>query len=161
MEKQFEEKQYLGYNQFNLLVRGIIAAGCLMSYFLADASSLIDDSSNLFLILGISVLIISLTLFFVLHIRTEIKEDFLLLSGFWTTRMVKIDLKNIEHCEKVRYSKFMLNRAVYNLHLKGRIKFFTSGTWAVELTDKEGLKYKIGTQRPDELEEKIKYIISQ
>ena len=72
---------------------------------------------------------------------------------------MKIDLKNIERCEKVRYSKFMLNRAVYNLHLKGRIKFFTSGTWAVELTDKEGLKYKIGTQRPDELEQKIKNMI--
>ncbi|MFT6716437.1 MAG: hypothetical protein ACJA0Q_001076 [Saprospiraceae bacterium] len=159
MEKQFEEKQYLGYNQFNLLVRVIIAGGCLMSYFLADASSVVDDSSALFLLLGISVLVISLMLFFVLHIKTEIKDEFLLLSGFWTTRMVKIDLKNIQSCEKVKYSKFMLNRAVYNLHLKGKIKFFTSGTWAVELTDKEGLKYRIGTQRSDELCKRIKEII--
>ena len=163
MEKQFEEKQYLGYNQFNLLVRVIIAAGCLMSYFLADASSVIDDSSGLFLILGISVLVVSLMLFFVsqeeVKKETEIKEDYLILSGFWTTRMVKIDLKNVEKCEKVKYSKFMLNRAVYNLHLKGKIKFFTSGTWAVELTDKEGLKYRIGTQRVDELNERIKKII--
>ncbi|MFT6746774.1 MAG: hypothetical protein ACJAZ2_001118 [Glaciecola sp.] len=165
MEKKFEEKQYLGYNQFNLIVRVIIAAGCLASYFLADASnvidadSVIDDSSGLFLILGISVLVISLMLFFVLHIKTEIKDDFILLSGFWTTRVVKIDLKNIVSCEKVKYSKFMLNRAVYNLHLKGKIKFFTSGTWAVELTDKEGLKYRIGTQRADELSERIKLII--
>jgi len=159
MEKQFEEKQYLGYNQFNLLVRVIIAGGCLASYFLADASSTIDDSSALFLILGISVLVISLLLFFVLHIKTEIKDDFLLLSGFWTTRMVKIDLKNIESCEEVKYSKFMLNRAVYNLHLKGKIKFFTSGSRAVELTDKEGLKYRIGTQRAAELCKRIKGII--
>ena len=159
MEKKFEEKQYLGYNQFNLIVRVIIAAGCLASYFLADASSVVDDSSGLFLILGISVLVISLMLFFVLHIKTEIKDDFMFLSGFWTTRMVKIDLKNIVSCEKVKYSKFMLNRAVYNLHLKGKIKFFTSGTWAVELTDKEGLKYRIGTQRPDELSERVKVII--
>lgn len=159
MEKHFEEKQYLGYNQFNLIVRLIIAAGCLLSFFLADASSLKDDSFNLFLILGISVLVISLVLFFVLHIKTEIKDDFMLLSGFYTTRMVKIDLKNIVSCERVKYSKLMLNRAVYNLHLKGKIKFFTSGTWAVELTDKEGLKYRIGTQRSDELCDRINKII--
>jgi len=159
MEKQYEEKQYLGYNQFNLLVRVIIAAGCLLSYFLADASSVADDSFELFLILGISVLVISLMLFFVLHIKTEIKDEFMLLSGFWTTRVVKIDLKNIVSCEKVKYSKFMLNRAVYNLHLKGKIKFFTSGTYAVELIDKEGLKYRIGTQRADELVGKVKQVI--
>ena len=160
MEKQFEEKQYLGYNQFNLLLRVIIAAGCLMSYFLADAVSVVDDSSDLFLILGISVLVISLLLFFVLHIKTELKDDFIILSGFWTTRMVKIDLKNIETCEKVRYSKIMLNRPIYNLHLKGKIKFFTHGSWAVELTDKEGLKYRIGTQRPDEFIKQIEKVIN-
>jgi hypothetical protein len=158
MEKRYEEKQYLGYNQFNLLVRVIVGAGCLLSYFLADVSA-VDDSSELFLILGISVLVISLLLFFVLHIKTEIRDDFMLLSGFWTTRVVKIDLKNVVSCEKVKYSKFMLNRAVYNLHLKGKIKFFTSGTYAVELIDKEGLKYRIGTQRSDELVEKINQVI--
>jgi hypothetical protein len=159
MENKFEEKQYLGYNQFNLLVRVIIAAGCLLSYFFADATSLVDDSSALFLILGISVLVISLLLFFVLHIKTVINDDFIILSGFWTTRIVKIDLKNIEGCETVKYSKFMLNRAVYNLHLKGKIKFFTSGSLAVELTDKEGLKYRIGSQRADELNGRIQKII--
>jgi hypothetical protein len=43
--------------------------------------------------------------------------------------------------------------------LKGKIKFFTSGARAVELTDKEGLKYRIGTQRAAELCKKVKEII--
>lgn len=161
MQKQFEEKQYLGYNQFNLLLRLIIAAGCLMSYFLDGAVSVSDDSSDLFLTLGIAVLVISLLLFFVLHIKTEIKENYIILSGFWTTRIVKIDLKNIVTCEKVKYSKLMLNRPVYNLHLKGKIKFFTHGSAAAELTDKEGLKYRIGTQRADELVQQIQQVIDQ
>lgn len=150
MNNFFEEKQYLGYNQFNLIVRLIIASGCLFSYFFSE-SSLFDQSSDLFLILGISVLFISILLFLVPHIKTEVKEGVLILNGFWTTRIVKIDLKNIKKLEKVKYSKFLLNRPIYNLHLKGSVKFYTYGNWAVELTDKEGLKYKIGTQRADEL----------
>ncbi len=155
MQSSFEEKQYLGYNQFNLIIRLLIAAGCLFSYFLSETTTT-DSSSDLFLILGISVLFISVLLFLVPHIKTEIKDGYVIMNGFWTTRLVKLDLKNIKSCEKVKYSKFMLSRPVYNLHLKGNIKFFTQGVWAVELTDAEGLKYRIGTQRPDELKEVIK-----
>ena len=150
MNKLFEEKQYLGYNQFYLIIRLIIAGGCLFSFFFSD-ESIQDDSSNLFLILGISVLFISVLLFLVLHIKTEVRDNFIIISGFWTARVVKIDLRNIVFCEKVKYSKFSLRRTVYNLHLKGRVKFFTHGNWAVEITDKDGLKYRIGSQRPDEL----------
>ena len=154
MQNSFEEKQYLGYNQFNLIIRLLIAAGCLFSYFFSETTTS-DSSSDLFLILGISVLFISVLLFLVPHIKTEIKDDFITMNGFWTTRIVKLDLKNIKSCEKVKYSKFMLSRPVYNLHLKGNVKFFTQGVWAVQLTDFEGLRYRIGTQRPDELKEVI------
>lgn len=157
IKTHYEEKQYLGYNLFNLLLRTVIAAGCLISYFFST-TSIIDDSSDLFLILGISVLFISVLLFFVLHLKTEVVGGFLILNGFWTTRKVKIDLNNIVSCEKVRYSKLLLNRPIYNLHLKGKIKFYTHGNWAVELTDKEGLKYRIGSQRPDELCEVIQKV---
>ena len=154
---QYEEKQFLGYNLFNLLVRTVIAGGCLISYFFSP-TTIVDDSSDLFLILGISVLFISVLLFFVLHLKTEVSGNFLILNGFWTTRKVKIDLNNIVAYEKVKYSKLLLNRPIYNLHLKGKIKFYTHGNWAVELTDKEGLKYRIGSQRPDELCEVIKKV---
>ena len=40
---------------------------------------------------------------------------------------------------------------MYNLHRKGTIRFFTRGTECVELVDKDGLVYLIGTQKADEL----------
>ena len=49
------------------------------------------------------------------------------------------------------YSKYILNRSVYNLHLKGTIRFYTRGTDAVKLTDKDGLIYLIGSQKSEEL----------
>jgi hypothetical protein len=45
----------------------------------------------------------------------------------------------------------MLNNPVYNLHIKGTIRFYSSGNSAVQLTDKEGLIYKIGTQQQESL----------
>jgi predicted DNA-binding transcriptional regulator len=44
------------------------------------------------------------------------------------------------------------------LHRRGIIKFYTRGDWAVKLTDKDGLSYIIGTQKPDELLQAIKKV---
>ena len=64
---------------------------------------------------------------------------------------MKIDLSNIVDVKKVKYSKYLLNRPVYNLHFKNKIRFFTQGNDAVEITDKDGLKYRIGSGKADEL----------
>lgn len=144
----FEEKQYLGYNKFNLFIRLFIALGAFVSYFVSDSK---DETSNLFLIIGLAILVISVLSFFVLHLKTQVRSDFVELDGFWTTRKVKIDLKNIVKSEVVKYSKILFNRPVYNLHIRGKVKFFTHGNYAVELTDKDGLRYRIGSQRFEEL----------
>jgi|TARA_B100000795_G_scaffold248918_1_gene216068 hypothetical protein len=150
---KFQEKQYLGNNKFNLFIRLIIAVACIGSYYSSDP---LDDTAALFLIIGISVLVVSVILFLILHIKSEVVGDNLILDGFWTTRKVKIDLNNIVKTEVVKYSKILFNRPVYNLHIRGRVKFFTHGNWAVELTDKEGLRYLVGSQRVEELNEVIK-----
>ena len=62
-----------------------------------------------------------------------------------------INLKNIDTVEVVKYSKILFNRPVYNLHIRGKVKYFTHGNYAVELTDKDGLRYRIGSQRFEEL----------
>jgi hypothetical protein len=49
-----------------------------------------------------------------------------------------------------------LNRPVYNLHFKNKIRFFTQGNDAVEITDKEGLKYRIGSQKAGDLYKVLK-----
>src|SRR3546814_5330861 len=58
------------------------------------------------------------------------------LSGLWTTRLVKIDLNSITKVERKPYSKFFINNSVYNLHQKGRVKFYAGGKDAVWLTDR-------------------------
>ena len=68
-------------------------------------------------------------------------------------------MKNIVKVERKKYSKYHLNNAVFNLHLKGLIRFYTGGTEAVEITDKEGMPYRIGTDRPIELEKILKDLI--
>jgi len=89
--------------------------------------------------------------FFVLHLKTQVQDNSLIIDGFWTTRKIKIDLRNIKKAEIVQYSKILLNRPVYNLHMRGKVKFFTHGNLAVELTDNDGLIYRIGSQRFEEL----------
>ena len=84
----------------------------------------------------------------------------IILDGLWTSRKVKININSIKSCQKVSYSKFFLNRSVYNLHYKRSIRFFTRGNDAVQLTDKDGQIYLIGSQKVEELERSINNIIS-
>ena len=69
----------------------------------------------------------------------------------YTEAEIKIDLSSIKSVKKVMYSKYILNRSVYNLHLKGTIRFYTRGADAIELIDKDGLIYLIGSQKSEEL----------
>lgn len=153
-EVNFIENQYLGFNPFNLIVRLIIAGGCFFSFFTAQ-ETLKDSTANLFLILGISVLLISILLFFVLHIKTLLVDHLVVISGYFGARIIKLDLHNFVSSEVVSYSKFTFNRPVYNLHIKGKVKFFTYGKLAVKLVDKQGLIYLIGSQKAQQLNQLI------
>ncbi|MCX6295657.1 MAG: hypothetical protein NTX97_06250 [Bacteroidetes bacterium] len=160
----FEEKQYIGYNKWSILWRTVLAMFCFILYYWSEnpkpinvvvvdiPSSPVDENSGqLFFLMGIILMTLSLLLIFVLHIHTKIIGNSLILDGLWTSRKVKIDLYSIVEVKKVKYSKYFLNRPVYNLHFKNKIRFFTQGNEAIELTDKDGLKYRIGSQKPDEL----------
>ena len=110
-----------------------------------------EKSGELFFFLGIAILVISVLLVFILHFETKVQNKSIILDGLWTSRKVKIDLNSIQSVKKVMYSQYILNRAVYNLHLKGTIRFYTRGPNAVELIDKDGLIYLIGSQNSAEL----------
>lgn len=143
--------------------RTVVAMFCFILYYWSEnpkpvdvamvelPSSPVDENSGqLFFLMGIVLMTLSLILIFVLHIHTTIIGNSLILDGLWTSRKVKIDLSNIIEVKKVKYSKYLLNRPVYNLHFKNKIRFFTQGNDAIELTDKDGLKYRIGSQKTDE-----------
>ena len=160
----FEEKQYIGYNKWSILWRTVLALFCFLLYYWSEnpkpvdvtviniPSSPVDENSGqLFFLMGLVLMLLSLIMIFVLHIHTKVVGNHLILDGLWTSRKVKIDLNNIVDVKKVKYSKYLLNRPVYNLHFKNKIRFFTQGNDAVEITDKEGLKYRIGSQKAMEL----------
>lgn len=149
----YTESQYLGSNKYSLNRRMLLAAFCFLSFFFAHRNPElgVGSAANYFFALGISILVISAILMMVLFLKTEVVKGNLILDGLWTSRKVKLDLNNIVQIEAVRYSRFFLNRPVYNLHRKGTIRFYCSGRAAIKLTDKDGLIYLIGTQKQDEL----------
>jgi hypothetical protein len=53
--------------------------------------------------------------------------------------------------KKLRYKPNWFRRPVYNLHSNGIIRFYTGGDEFVELKDKDGLTYRIGSQYSEEL----------
>ena len=149
----FHEKQYLGYSKYSILRRLILAIFFFVAYYFSDPHS---ETSNLFFYLGIVTLCISGLLVFVLHLETSLTNGSLIFDGLWTARKVKIDMSSILSVEQISYSNYYVRRSVYNLHRKGRIHFYTRGTEAILLTDKDGLEYVIGTQKPHEFFEAIK-----
>ena len=147
-EIKFVEKQYLGLNKMSLFRRISLALFCFVVYYWKENH---EKSGELFFFLGIAILVISVLLVFILHFETKVQHKSIILDGLWTSRKIKIDLNSIQSVKKVMYSQYILNRAVYNLHLKGTIRFYTRGPNAVELIDKDGLIYLIGSQNSAEL----------
>jgi hypothetical protein len=156
-EIKFVEKQYLGLNKMSLSRRITLALFCFVAYYWKQNN---DKEGELFFFLGIAILVISILLVFILHFETKVQNKSIILDGLWTSRKVKIDLNSIQSAKKVMYSKYILNRSVYNLHLKGTIRFYTRGPNAVKLIDKDGLIYLIGSQNSVELERIINQELS-
>jgi hypothetical protein len=149
----YQEKQYLGREWIPISIRLVLSIFCFVIYFFTGDR---ERNSDLLLVVGFGILIISIIMGFLLHFRTSVQNKSVILNGLWTTRLVKIDLNSIIKVEKGSYSRYLFNNPVYNLHKKGTIRFFTSGNDAVHLTDRDGLVYIIGSQHVNELERAIK-----
>ena len=144
----FIEKQYLGLNKMSLTRRLSLAIFCFIAFYWREQH---NKEGELYFFVGIAIIVISVLLFFILHFETKVFNGSIILDGLWTSRKVKIDTASIVSAKKTTYSKFFLNSSVYNLHIKGKIRFYTRGREAVQLTDKDGLIYLIGSQKVDEL----------
>ena len=154
----FEEKQRLGFNSFNLLFRIAIATFCFIAYYFTEKR---EENGDLLFFIGITIMLITLLMFFVTHLHTCVYNSSLELNGLWSMKKVKLDLSNFVSAEKINYSTYHLNRPAYNLHFKGTIKFYTYGHSALKLTDSDGLHYVIGTHRPDDLLKAISPLIKK
>jgi hypothetical protein len=156
----------MGHNRFSIVIRSILAIFCFLGYYWSQNPKPVqvsffrigsypienvNESGVVFFILGLSILAFSAGLTYVLHIHTKVASGALILDGFWTARKVKVELSTIVAIRKSRYKKNIFRRAVYNLHNRGTIRFYTSGEDFVELTDNSGLVYRIGSQKVEEL----------
>ncbi len=161
----------MGHNRLSIIWRTIIALFCFVGYYWSENPNPVQvaifhighypaldipNSGKIFFLLGILILILSSILTYVLHTHTKVFADYIVIDGFWTARRVKINLSTITHIRKSRYKKHIFRRAVYNLHSRGVIRFFTSGNEFVELKDNTGFTYRIGTQKAAELYQVLK-----
>lgn len=164
----------MGHNRLSMVIRYMLAMFCFIGYYWSEnpkpvqvsfvriGSYPIEDvnrSGMIFFIMGLCILVFSAALTYVLHIHTQLYRNMLIIDGFWTARKVKIDLNTIVSVRKVRYKRNLLRRAVYNLHNKGIIRFYTSGEDFIELTDNSGLIYKIGSHKSTEFHTMLKMLI--
>jgi len=144
----FLEKQYIGRDYIRICIRLLMAAFCFGAYVYERDR---DNTQDLFLVVGFGIIGISIVLLFMIQYKIIIHNKSMVIDGLWTAKKVKIDLNSIVNVRKDTYSNYLFNNPVYNLHRKGSIRFYSSGKDAVVLTDRDGLEYYIGTQRPNEL----------
>ena len=144
----FLEKQYIGRDYIRICIRLLMAAFCFGAYVYERDR---DNTQDLFLVVGFGIIGISIILLFMIQYKIIIQNKSIIIHGLWTAKRVKIDLNSIVSVRKDTYSSYLFNNPVYNLHRKGSIRFYSSGKDAVVLTDRDGLEYCIGTQRPNEM----------
>ena len=120
----FIEKQYLGLNKMSLTRRLSLAIFCFIAFYWREQH---NKEGELYFFVGIAIIVISVLLFFILHFETKVFNGSIILDGLWTSRKIKIDTGSLVSVKKVDYSKYLINRAVYNLHFKGTIRFYTRG----------------------------------
>jgi len=149
----YVENQYMGRDRIWLSVRLVLALFCFVAFYI-NIDREVD--SQLFFIAGAAIVVVSIVMMYMLHYRITVAPGSLWISGLWTSRLVKVDLHGIVSVEQKPYSKFFINNTVYNLHQRGKVRFYSGGKEAVWLTDRDGLTYVIGTQRPAELARAIR-----
>jgi hypothetical protein len=162
----FDEKQYLGYNKYSIVRRTIFAIFCFVLYYWSEnpkavnvgAISIgpypvqhIERSGQLFFLFGLGVLFLSILLIFVLHLHTRVSTSGVSLSGFWMSRRVFIPVSELKGAKKVRFKETIVNHPSYHHYFKGKIRFYSRGNEAVDVTRNDGLIYRIGSQRAGEL----------
>lgn len=172
----YNEKQHLGHNRLSMIWRTLITLFCFIAYYWSENPkpvqvaiirigeypvSHIENSGQIFFVLGIIMLVLSTLLVYVLHTHIKVFSTYIVIDGFWTARRVKINLDTITHIRKSKYKKHIFRRAVYNLHSQGVIRFYTSGNEFIELKDNTGFTYRIGTQRSLELYNILKLRIKE
>lgn len=122
---------------------------CFLFYFASDDTQ--GDTADLFFYLGMGILVMSAAAMLISHLETKVDGHKLILSGPMTHKRVEMDIKGISDIRIEPYSKFLMNRPMFNLHRKNSRRFYTHGNGCVSFISPDGEHIKLGTQRPEEL----------
>lgn len=164
----FSEKQYLGLNFFSIILRTLIALFCFVAYYWSEnpnpvytdignfrigsyPAKEIPKSGEIFFLMGNAVLIFSVILIFIKHIKICITDKYLIIERLWSKTLIKIDLNTINYIKRVEIENVYLQRPIFNVHKNNVIKFYTNGDEAIELVDKDNMRYIIGTAKAGEM----------
>jgi hypothetical protein len=163
-ELLFEENQYQGLNKHSLVRRMLLSVFCFVAYYWSENPKPVTVSiihigeypgdvryGELFFVLGLAVLGLSVVLLFVRHMRTIVSNEQLVIRANFPPRVTTLQLADISDVRKVQIRPSIFNRPVFQLQTKGKVRFYTWGNEMVELTLKNGKIYRIGTQRGAEL----------
>lgn len=161
---KFEEQQYHGLNRHSIVRRLLLAVFCFVAYYWSENPKPVDvgeihigeypgdvQYGTLFFLLGLAMVALSVILLFVPHMKVVVSDSEIILHGKFPPRVVRIQRSAVKSARKVMIRPSVLNRPVFNLLTKGRVRFYTWGNEMVEITSKGGQVYRIGTQRATEL----------
>lgn len=154
----FEEKQHIGFNRMTMTRNLVLVLFCFIAYYWTENREL---NGNVFFYLGCAILLFHILSLFVTHIRIWVTGEMIQLKGVGVARNVIIPVSNIRSVEKKKYSQYLINNPVFNLHREGILKFYSTGNDAVKILTDDGLVYLIGTQKADELYRLLNEIISK
>jgi hypothetical protein len=174
----FKESQFLGLNYFSIIIRMVIALFCFTAYYWSEnpqpvytdignirigsyPGKEIPNSGEIFFLIGNVILVFSVILIFVRHMKLSLNENYLIIERLWSRSIIKIDVASIKFVRKTDLKNIYVQRAVFNLHKKDSVKFYTNGDEAVELVDKDNMRYIIGTQKAGELINALNVLISK
>lgn len=164
IELLFEENQYQGLNKHSLIRRMLLSVFCFVAYYWSENPKPVTVSiiyigeypgdvryGELFFVLGLAVLALSVVLLFVRHMRTIVTNEQIVIRASFPPRVTVIRLEEMSEVRKVLIRPSIFNRPVFQLQTKGKVRFYTWGNEMVEITLKNGKIYRIGTQRSAEL----------
>ena len=160
----FEENQYHGLNRHSLVRRTLLSVFCFVAYFWSENPKPVEVGNlrigeypgdvkygELFFVLGLAVLVLSVILLFVRHMKTQLTFREIIIHGQIGPRLVHLRRAEIHNFRKVTIRPSIFNRPVFNLQTKGRTRFYTWGNEMIEITLNNWNVYRIGTQRATEL----------
>jgi hypothetical protein len=166
---QFKEQQFLGFNKLHLLIRLFLLLFCFIAYYWSENPKPVytdignfrigsypgidyPNSGEIFFMLGIFIILISIALLFIPHFKIETQESHIILTRILNTKTVSISVSDITYLKIKKNERSFFTNPLFDVDKKGVKTFFTQSDCALEITTNNGKKYSIGTNRPLEFQ---------